>query len=233
MAAAGWGTLQWQWVVLCKHLARQVLDIYLLQKQWRFAGKRQQDGRPMSISMHGDKQADSIVGCSALAAYLFPVPSPYLIFSTPERWQVYSCDTCVVYLSQDKKTIGPDHPPEYAVIFRLVCHQYMEGRDQGSCRPPPHTWHNKYSLALSFHSKLLCFFFFFCSAESWDIRGLLGRVGKEKTVLKVMLPSKSANLYSWEQNLDVNTNINTEKFHITRQIKKKSGTWEYKVTSTL
>lgn len=110
------GTLQWQWVLLCKHLARQVLDVYL-QKQWRFAGKRQREGRPMSILMRCDRQADSVVGGSALVAFLFPVPSPYLIFSAPARWRVHGCDTCGVYLSQDKKAIRPAICPNMEALF--------------------------------------------------------------------------------------------------------------------
>lgn len=107
------GTLQWQQVLLCKHLARQVPDIHLPQKQWRFASKRQRDGRPMSISMRRDKQADSVVGGSALVAF----PSPYLILSVPARWRVHSCDTCGVYLSRDKKAIGPAIRPNMEVLF--------------------------------------------------------------------------------------------------------------------
>lgn len=56
-------------MLLYKHLARQVLDIYLLQKQWRFARKRQREGRPMSILMHGDRQADSVGSSSALVPH--------------------------------------------------------------------------------------------------------------------------------------------------------------------
>lgn len=160
------GTLQWQWVVLCKHLARQVLDIYLLQKQWRFAGKRQQEGRPMSILMRGDKQADSVVGCRALVAFLFPVSSPYLIFSASARWRVHGCDTCGAYLSQDKRQSVQPSAPIWRP-FSSRCHRHEEGRDQGSCLPPPHTWHNKYSLALSFSFQAFLLLFIFFSAESW------------------------------------------------------------------
>lgn len=157
------GTLRWQWVVLYKHLARQVLDIYLLQKQWRFAGMRQQDVRPMSISMHGDKQADSIVGGSALVAFLFlfPIPSPRLIFSASARWQVQSCDTCGVYLSQDKKAIGPAIRPNMEALFVLL--SPVQG-GSWSEKLSPSSAHMTYQILscsfFSFQVSLLLFFFF-------------------------------------------------------------------------
>lgn len=117
------GTLQWQWVVLCKHLARQVLDIYLLQKQWRFAGKRQQEGRPMSILMRHDRQADSVVCSSALVAFLFPVPFSlsHLLCSgevtDPLLWHV----ECICHRTK-RQSVQPSTP--MWMHFSSCCHRY-------------------------------------------------------------------------------------------------------------
>lgn len=176
-------TLQWQWVVLCKHLARQVLDIYLLQQQWRFAGKRQQDRPPMSISMPRDKQADSVVG------RVHPHCLPVLPISAPALRRgdgsAAVCDTCGVYLSQDKKkAIGPAIHPNTEPLFILL------SPAQGG------SWSGKAASVLCTHdiTNTPCYFFssfissfftlVFFSAESWGGRGLPGRVGAGKTGLK-------------------------------------------------
>lgn len=114
-SCCSWGTLQWQWVLLYKHLARQVLHIYLLQIQWRFARKRQREGRPMSILMHSDRQADSVCSTSALVPHSLSLS--HLLHSVevtgPRLWHMWSVSVT------GQKAIGAAIRHNMKVLFVL------------------------------------------------------------------------------------------------------------------
>lgn len=105
---------------------------------------------------------------------------------------------------QKKQSVQPSFPIPRHISSR--CHRYKEGRDQGSCLPPPQTLDNRYSFALAFHFQLLR------SAEQEEEKGRSGREA-ENAVFKALLQSRTVNLSSSEQNILVNSNFNIGKFN--------------------
>lgn len=110
---------------------------------------------------------------------------------------------CICHRTK-KQSVQPSFPIPRHISSR--CHRYKEGRDQGSCLPPPQTLDNRYSFALAFHFQLLR------SAEQEEEKGRSGREA-ENAVFKALLQSRTVNLSSSEQNILVNSNFNIGKFN--------------------
>ena len=97
-----------------------------------------------------------------------------------------------VYLSQDKKAIGPAIRPNMAALFVVTGTRTVVLREAVALLRS-HDITNTPSLSLFI--PILFILFLFTLAQLCR-KGLPRRVGTEKTVFKVMLPSKNVHLYS-------------------------------------
>lgn len=128
---------------------------------------------------------------------LLPISSSLL--RRGDRFTAVTHVECICHRTK-KQSVQPSFP-----IPRHIS-RYKEGRDQGSCLPPPQTLDNRYSFALAFHFQLLR------AAEQEEEKGRSGREA-ENAVFKALLQSRTVNLSSSEQNILVNSNFNIGKFN--------------------